>query len=165
MWTFQPVDLAHRPLVHEWLISPHAAEWFYDEGLQGTLRHLDQFLQEKPTLFCYWLAFDQGHPFAFFITSYVSKGDEIARWCSDDAKAITLDMLIGDTNYMGKGLAHLLIQEFLYTQFPQVDEVLIDPEKSNTRAIHVYEKAGFKTIGEFTPPFPPHPHLMMRLTL
>ena len=74
-------------------------------------------------------------------------------------------MLIGDLNYLGKGLAHILIREFLLSQFPQVAEVLIDPEASNSRAVHVYQKAGFKILGEFIPSHSPHPHLMMRLSM
>jgi hypothetical protein len=74
-------------------------------------------------------------------------------------------MLIGDTNYLGKGLSHILIQEFLLSQFPSVSEVLIDPEATNSRAVHVYKKAGFVMIGEIIPSYSPHLHYMMRLDM
>ncbi len=103
---------------------------------------------------------------AFFITSSVCKpGDTIARWCSEEGDAITLDMLIGDTEYLGKRLSHVLIQEFLLSQFPHVAEVLIDPEATNLRAVHVYQKVGFRTLGEFIPGHSPNPHYMMRLSM
>lgn len=162
-FSFKPVDQAHRSLVHAWLKSPHASDWFYGQGLQNTLDHLDHFLQGSSKGH-YWLAFDKGHPFAFLITSSIEKPtDPLTRHCTEKGEAITLDILIGDTNYLGKGLAPLLIKQFLQNQFPHAKEVLIDPEKTNTRAIHVYQKVGFKIIEEFIPSHSPHPHLMMHL--
>lgn len=162
---FKPVDAAHRALVHAWLVQPHVAEWFYGQGLQNTFNHLDEFLQGSSQAH-YWLAYDQEHPFAFMITSFVSKPhDELSCWCSKEGEAMTLDLLIGDTNYLGQGLSHLLIKQFLVSQFPTVDEVLIDPEATNAKAIHVYQKAGFVILGEFIPSHSPHPHLMMRLNM
>lgn len=161
---YKPVDSAHQPLVHRWLAEPHVAKWFYGQGLENTLKHLDEFLNGAP--FDYWLAFDREIPFAFLITSSVQKPeDELNRWCSEKGEAITLDLFIGDQKYLGKGLSHILIQHFLLTQFPQVEEVLIDPEATNSHAIHVYQKAGFNLLGEFIPSHSPHLHYMMRLNM
>ena len=162
---FKPVDHAHRSLVHTWLSQPHVAKWFYGQGLQNTLNHLDEFLAGSSSS-QYWLAYDKNHPFAFLITSSVLKpDDEYTKWCAEEGVAITLDMLIGETDYLGKGLSHILIQEFLLSQFPQVDEVLIDPEATNAHAIHIYKKVGFTILGEFIPGHSPHPHYMMRLDM
>jgi RimJ/RimL family protein N-acetyltransferase len=43
--------------------------------------------------------------------------------------------------------------------------VLTDPEATNKRAIHVYEKVGFKTIGEFIASWHPVPHYQMELLM
>ena len=164
-FTFKPVEPRDRTLVHTWLVQPHVAEWFYGQGLQNTFNHLDEFLQGSSQSH-YWLGLDEQHPIAFFITSAVEKPkDELTPWCSEHGDAITLDMLIGDTAYLGKGLSHILIEEFLLSQFSQVAEVLIDPEATNSRAVHVYEKVGFTIIGEFIPSHSPNPHYMMRLKL
>jgi len=162
---FQFVDKVHRSLVHKWLKEPHVAKWFYGQGLENTIRHLDKFLEGK-ALAAYWLAFDKDHPFAFLITSKVQKPkDTLTKYCKEKGEAITLDLLIGDLNYLGKGLALRLIQEFLISQFPKVSEVLIDPEKTNTHAIHVYQKVGFQIVEDFIPSHSPHPHCMMRLSM
>lgn len=164
-FNFKPVDVAHRALVHYWLTLPHVTVWFYGQGLKNTLEHLDEFLKEASSS-QYWLAYDQDHPFAFLITSPILKpDDELTHWCSEEGEAITLDLLIGDTSYLGKGLSPIVIREFLLSQFPQVAEVLIDPEATNKRAIHVYQKAGFKHLGEFIPSHSPHPHCMMQLKM
>jgi ribosomal protein S18 acetylase RimI-like enzyme len=162
---FKPVDTEHRSLVHDWLGQPHVSKWWYGQGLQNTIEHLDEFLAGS-SFFQYWLAYDNNTPFAFLITSYVHKSeDEISRWCFEEGAAITLDLLIGDVNYLGKGLSHIVIQEFLLSQFPQAVEVLIDPESSNSHAIHIYKKVGFKVLGEFIPSHSPNPHYMMRLSM
>lgn len=157
--------MAHRLLVQSWLSQPYVAQWFYGEGLANTLKHLDDFLDGRCP-WDYWLAYDKEHPFAFLITSSVNKpGDDISRWCSLEGAAITLDLLIGDKGYLGRGLAHTLIQEFLLSQFSEASEVLIDPEATNTKAVHVYEKAGFEIVGEFVPSHSPAKHYMMRLNM
>jgi RimJ/RimL family protein N-acetyltransferase len=164
-FNFKPVDIAHRALVHRWLALPHVAEWFYGEGLENTFNHLDEFL-DGSSRSQYWLAYDENRPFAFLITSAVCKPtDALTNWCAEKGNAISLDILIGDTTYLGKGLSSILIQEFLVSQFPQVAEVLIDPEASNLRAVHVYQKVGFVVLDEFIPSHSPNPHYMMRLTM
>ena len=126
---------------------------------------MDEFLQGASQS-QYWIAYDRDNPFAFFITSTVSKpDDELTCWCSEEGLAITLDMLIGDTLYLGKGLSSVVIREFLLSQFPQAVEVLIDPEATNLRAVHVYQKVGFSILDEFIPSHSPNLHYMMRLSM
>jgi RimJ/RimL family protein N-acetyltransferase len=60
-------------------------------------------------------------------------------------------------------LAVPMIKKFLTTQFPDKKRVLIDPEATNTRALHVYQKVGFKIIGEFIASWHPVPHYQMEL--
>lgn len=167
-FSFKQVETKDRALILSWLEKPHVAEWFYGQGLQNTKDHLDEICQEtgKPRTWQYWLAYDCERPFAFLITSTIHKPkDELSRWCKEPGEAITLDMLIGDTDYLGKGLAYQLIREFLLSQFPTISEVLIDPEATNSRAIHVYQKAGFEIVGEFIPSHSPNLHFMMRLNM
>lgn len=164
-FNFKPVDKKHRSLVHRWLLEPHVAEWFYGKGLENTFKHLDEFL-EGSSESQYWIGYDKEIPFAFFITSFVDKpNDLLTQYCIKEGQAITLDLLIGETTYLGKGLAHVLIQEFILNQFPDATEVLIDPEASNTKAIHVYKKAGFTILKEFIPSHSPNLHYMMRLNV
>lgn len=162
---FKPVNREHRSLVHYWLKEPHVAKWFYGQGLQNTFNHLDDFLNGSSKA-KYWLGYDQNRPFAFLITSSVEKPeDELTKWCSKEGEAITLDLLIGEADYLGKGFSQIVIQEFLLSQFPNVAEVLIDPEATNAHAIHIYKKVGFRILGEFIPSHSPHPHYMMHLDM
>ncbi len=147
---FKPMEAKDRLLIHEWLVQPHIAEWIHGAGLQNTLNGLEKFFQGKSDT-TYWIGYHEDIPFAFLITS--PEGND----------ATTLDLFICDLNYLGKGIAVPMIQEFLISQFPIVKRVLIDPEVTNKRAIHVYQKVGFKIIGEFIASWHPVPHYQMEL--
>jgi dienelactone hydrolase len=147
---FAPAISSQKMLLHEWLIQPHIAKWIHGVGLQNTLNGLEKFFQGTSTT-TYWVGYDKDAPFAFLITS------------PEGNNAIALDVFICDLNYLGKGIAVPMIREFLITQFPKIEKVLIDPEATNKRAIHVYQKVGFKIVGEFIASWHPVPHYQMEL--
>lgn len=149
---FAPLKLSQRLLVYNWLEQTHIKEWVHGIGLQSTLTGIEDFLQGGSST-TYWIGYDRATPFAFFITSPLGED------------AITLDVFIYDLSYLGKKLAVPLIHEFLIDQFPNVKKVFIDPEATNTRAIHVYKKAGFKTVGEFIANWHPVLHYQMELNM
>ncbi len=163
--TFKLVEKKDRTLIRNWLAKPHVTKWFYGKGLDNTYQHLDEFIAGTAGA-NYWLTYDSIIPFAFLITSLVKKPDDkLSRWCIATGTTITLDMLIGDEKYLGKGFAFALIKEFFLSKFSNVEEVLIDPEATNTRAIHVYKKVGFTILDQFIPSHSPYPHYMMRLNM
>ena len=152
-FTFKPVEVKDQSLIHAWLVQPHIAEWVHGVGLQNTLNGLEKFFQGESNT-TYWIAYDdKDTPFAFLITS------------PEGSDATTLDLFICDLNYLGKGIAVPMIQDFLISQFPNVKKALIDPEATNKRAIHVYQKVGFKIIGEFIASWHPVPHYQMELDI
>lgn len=68
-------------------------------------------------------------------------------------KTFSIDFTIGNTDYLGKGLAAPTLRAFMHficTQIdPNVDTFFIDPIITNPRAIHVYKQAGFIPKDEF----------------
>jgi RimJ/RimL family protein N-acetyltransferase len=147
---FSPVKSSQRTLLHEWFEQPHIKEWIHGIGLQNTLNGLEKFFQDESST-TYWIGYDKDIPFAFLITS--PEGED----------AITLDLFICDLNYLGKGLAMPMIRKFLTDHFSHLKKILIDPEATNSRAIHVYKKVGFKITGEFIASWHPVPHYQMEL--
>lgn len=165
-FAFRAVEKTDRALIHAWMTQKHVSEWIHGECLKRTLDDLDAFFLGASS-FQHWLGYDMDVPFCYLLTSDVKKDedDECARFCKKSGRAITLDILIGDPKYLGRGLAHHVIQEFLLSQFQAVQEVLIDPEVTNRRAVHVYEKAGFSIVEELIPWHSSHPHYMMHLDM
>jgi RimJ/RimL family protein N-acetyltransferase/GNAT superfamily N-acetyltransferase len=151
-YRFAPAKASQQSMLHEWFEQKHIKEWMHGAGLQNTLNGLEKFFRHDSTT-TYWIAYDKNIPFAFLITS------------PEGGEAITLDLFICDGNYLGKGLSVLMIREFLIRQFPKIKRVLVDPEATNSRAIHVYKKAGFKIIGEFIASWHPVPHYQMELQM
>jgi Acetyltransferase (GNAT) domain len=147
---FSPAESSQIPLIHKWLQQDHIKEWIHGKGLQNTLNGLEKFFRGESNT-TYWIGYHKNTPFAFLITS------------PEGSDATTLDLFICDLNYLGKGLAVPMIREFLISHFPKMKKVLIDPEATNARAIHVYQKAGFKIIGEFIASWHPVPHYQMEL--
>ncbi len=56
-----------------------------------------------------------------------------------------------------------MITEFIADKLNNSDIIFIDPEKANSKDIHIYQKAGFEKIDEFTASWHPVPHVLMRL--
>lgn len=60
------------------------------------------------------------------------------------------DQFIGEPEYWGRGVGTKYMQTLLafLEAEEQADAVILDPHKSNTRAIRCYEKAGFQILAE-----------------
>jgi RimJ/RimL family protein N-acetyltransferase len=150
-FTFHPVNTQQRKMVHEWLAQDYIREWIHGQGLDNTLRGLEEQFQGKATA-TYWIAYDKEIPLAFLITLV-------------EEDTVALDLFICNRNYLGKGLSVPLIHQFLLTHFNHISKVTIDPEKTNTKAVHVYQKAGFHIVEEFIAPWHPVPHFKMELDM
>lgn len=151
-FNYKLVEPAQKSIIHQWIAQEHIKEWVHGDGLRNLLESLENSF--KGTSWGqHWIAYDNEIPFAYLLTS------------EDGKEVITLDLFICDLNYLGKGLSVQMIHEFLMSQFSDKKGVLIDPEVTNTRAIHVYKKAGFKIIDEFIAKWHPVPHYKMKLDM
>jgi len=61
--------------------------------------------------------------------------------------SIGVDMAIGNPNLLSKGLGSAVLTAFTTRLRSEgYEDILIDPDTTNTRAIRAYEKAGFRTL-------------------
>jgi len=156
----KPID---RSMIESWVKRPHISEWLHGEGLKNTLSSLNQFY-EGSSEFQHWIAYDNDIPFGYLLTSEVDHNDDsLSSIEFTGGKAITLDVFICEPDYIGKGFGTTMIREFLKTHFLDVSDVLIDPEVTNSRAVHVYKKTGFRVIETFIAPWHQVPHYLMHL--
>lgn len=156
---FKPVNKTQEDLVLDWISQPHINKWLHGDGLNNTKKDIHEFLNDGEPWATHWIAYDHAIPFAYLITSEIEKSEEYPDG------AVTLDLFICRLDYIGKGLSVQMIHEFILTQFSDSKIVLIDPEISNERAVHVYKKAGFEIIGEFIASWHPVPHYKMQLCI
>ena len=168
---FLPLETKFRDIILNWLEADHVKEFYYGDGLQNTLDNINLYCQgisnNGDYSFDHWVAFIDNKPFGFLMTSTIDGpydlNDDHNKWYVHGKHIFTLDLLIGPQEFLGKGLAHRMIKEFILNKFSNADFFLIDPEKSNLKAIHIYQKVGFKKIDEFCPSHNPVPHLMMKM--
>lgn len=166
--TFSPLEPEQIELVLEWLQRPHVAEWFHGEGLKTTILEMEKFARNETSIYDFWVSFCDGIPFGLLMTSKLSEeeasdnGSYFSKWAKGE-NMHTLDLLIGDTRFLGKGLSTSMIREFIEQKLSYADIIFIDPEASNKKAIHVYEKAGFQKLEKFIASWHPVPHWLMQL--
>lgn len=160
---FEKVIKAHQPLIHSWLQKPHVLPYFYGQGLENTHRDLEHFIKNEPSVHKHWVAYYENIPFAYLMNSEITSEDEpYGKWVQEE-RGMTLDLLIGDTDFLGKGLAPYLIQKFLKEKARDYKDIFIDPSATNLKAIHVYEKAGFEKIETFIASWDPTLHVLLKL--
>jgi len=68
-----------------------------------------------------------------------------------DGLTLTLDVMIGNEEFVGKGIAHLILGKFIQEKCHEAVAILVDPEVTHKKAIHVYEKTGFVPQGIYIP--------------
>lgn len=150
--TFIKADKQHLELVKEWFNSPHIQEfWGTDEYTWNNFTN--NILNNKKELFDYWIASYDHEPFSLILTSDASEDtpEHLMPFLEPNGLTLTLDFMIGNKKYLGKGLSYLTIKEFQNFLDYQVSALLIDPESNNLKAIHVYEKSGFYKVCTFIP--------------
>jgi RimJ/RimL family protein N-acetyltransferase len=168
--TFKPPEKNQFELIYHWFKKPHVSQFFDDPDTGRSIPDLQNYLMGKDHFWTPWLAYYQKIPFAYLMTAQVKK-DETGiwrKWREKKGKTYSLDMLIGEEKFLGKGMSHLLITKFITEKFQHAAAFLIDPELRNIHAIHVYEKVGFVIVDEFKgehDQFSGIPHVMMKLKL
>lgn len=160
--TFEKATYDDKETLFSWLAEPHIQEFW--DNTQGHKDDILNFMDGRKTpssyvqgKFVYWIAKNNGHPFAMLMTIQETMDDDINAIklanLSKTGNSYGIDYMIGDVNYFGKGYGAKTLSEFVdffrNEVDPKADTFLIDPATDNPRAKHVYMKAGFKHIDDF----------------
>jgi RimJ/RimL family protein N-acetyltransferase len=159
---FEKARLKHKDIIFAWLSQPHV-QAFWDNS-QAHKDDIVCFIEGRKVpsgyaigQYVYWIAAIENHPYALIMTIKENQGENRepikAGHISQTGATYSLDYMIGDPEYIGKGLGAPTLGQFLvFFQAeidPNADTFFIDPDATNPRARHVYEKAGFQFIGNF----------------
>ena len=167
IFSFRRAELNDDGLISRWFHSPHVSEFWGDAP--ANIRDFRSAMTGVCALFNYWIGRDDTIPFCLLITTDATRDtpEHLESLLPETGEAWTLDVLIGPPEYVGRGIATQMLESFLsHIQYQNraLRTVLIDPEANNSRAIHVYEKAGFQLVSEFVPSdgaFQGKPHVLM----
>lgn len=159
---FAKVTSKYKDVIFHWLAEPHVKE-FWDNS-QAHKDDIVNFIngRKQPSNYAngnyvYWIGLIDNIPYCLIMTVKENKNEERPQIKNDHLSTIgstySIDFMIGDKDYFGKGLGAKTLEEFiLFIQEKydkSADTFFIDPDETNPRAKHVYEKAGFKYIGDF----------------
>lgn len=160
--TFEKASFKHKDIIFNWLEEPHVKE-FWD----NTPEHKDDILiflggrsissTYNDGLYSYWIGSYEGEPYCMIMTLQEKKEYDIPEikkaYLSKLGTTYSMDYMIGNTQFLGKGLGAKTLEAFIdYFREqidPQADTFFIDPSANNPKARHVYEKAGFVYIADF----------------
>ncbi len=160
-FNFLKAALKHKYTIFSWLTEPHVKE-FWDNSPEHK-EDILIFMQGRSTsstyfngIFTYWIGKVNNDPFSLIMTAEVVEDEDLPEtWkkhLSKTGKTYSLDFCIGNKKYIGKGLAAPTLEAFtdyFQKENQEADTFIIDPDESNPRAAHLYEKAGFKFVEKF----------------
>lgn len=150
--TFRRVTLADLPLLDGWLRQPHLQEWWGDPDEE--VGYIRDMLDGR----------DSTEPYLFLLND--APAGYIQIWHCDDARVepwlskapwlrhlprgcVGVDLSIGDGAQLSKGTGSHVLRAFVDGLYARgFDDIIIDPDRTNARAIRAYEKAGFVAIPE-----------------
>ena len=160
--SFEKASPSHIDIIFHWLAEPHMME-FWD----NTQAHKDDILNfihgQKQHYFegttHYWIGLNDNIPYAFVLSDILKSEQDLPdiyrEYLSLSGHTISLDFGIGNKDFLGKGLGAKTLCAFMdfYQNHidPLADTFCIDPDKNNPRAKHVYKKAGFEEVGNYSP--------------
>lgn len=153
--SFEKATFPYKDLLLVWHEKAHVKE-FWDNS-QNQRKNVINYLQGKKDIFDYWIGFIENKPYSLLMTSdCTTDSPEVFKpYLSKTGKTFSIDFMIGEEAFLGKGLGSITLKAFINFLRKNIDPMIhtfiIDPAETNPRAIHVYEKAGFKKVQEFTP--------------
>lgn len=147
--SFVPLRPEHMPLLWHWLQQPHVRE-FWDDGHRTLPQVEAHYLHRTVDTDARIIRLDG--QLAGYIQAYRVRGeDAYAAWRSRTGQTLGLDLFIGEPRWLGQGQAPAIIRAFVrevQRQEPELARLLIDPDRRNARAQHVYQKVGFRPVGQ-----------------
>lgn len=152
--SFTKLSSHHLHLLLKWLEAPHVKAWWdqdvvYNETLvkEKFGKNIDNVTTDNGLTIAYIILCDNNK--IGYIQYYDAASWLIANHVEFDpvTKIIGLDLFIGEEDYYDVGLGSLIIDKF-YQRFIKPSACMVDPSRSNIRAIQAYGKAGFKLYVE-----------------
>lgn len=143
------------PLMLKWLTDDRVLEYYEGRDVRFTMDTLSaHFLEEIPEGFRVIIE-HAGTPIGYG-QAYRLRGELLEEYSyPDDGRVIyAMDQFIGEPAYWSQGIGSSFLRLMAaYLKAEKAAEViLLDPHKSNPRAVRAYEKAGFRIVK----PLPAH---------
>ncbi|WP_353287754.1 GNAT family N-acetyltransferase [Wolbachia endosymbiont (group B) of Gerris lacustris] len=162
--TFKALKEEHFSLLSRWLEAPHIKKWWdadvnwtpeliekkYINYVKGFKRLKFETQIIEKSMHSFIISYD-GVDIGYI--QYYNKHDFPPEQGYDTSElpesCAAIDWYIGEHDYVGRGIGtQTLMYFFNEFVFKVYENAFVDPDTANVRAIHVYEKVGFKKIME-----------------
>jgi len=129
--------------IHQWMNQDYVIPfWNLGFDKDKIKQHLKKALADKhQTLY---IGFIDDAPMSYW-ESYWTIDDVVSGCYSADKYDQGIHLLIGETDFLGKGYALPLLRAMTFFQFEYkaTQKVIAEPDIRNSKMIHVFEKCGF----------------------
>jgi RimJ/RimL family protein N-acetyltransferase len=166
---FRLMTMDDLPLLHQWLQVPQVLEWWWG-GVAPTYEAVAEKygpdIADRALTRAYLIMY-AGDPIGYIQTYRIRDYPEYAAAVGMDEEAAGVDLLIGETAYLHKGLGSHILRQFLRAVIFAAGDIascIIGPSEANTIAIRAYEKAGFRFFKTIPSTNEPTPEYLMRIT-
>ncbi len=140
--TFRPILDKDIPLVEKWIYQEHVLKWYHEP--EEWVREMKERNGEFSFL-NHFIVYDEDKPFAF--CQYYDCFDAQEDWYTVDSIGHTysIDYLIGDEMYLGKGYGKLIIAALMekISNHKNAKRIVAQPEKENIPSCKSLESNGF----------------------
>jgi aminoglycoside 6'-N-acetyltransferase len=141
--TFKILDNIDLKILHQWLQHLHVRQ-FWDDG-DRTIAQVANHYCKTGQVQRFIFFFDQQA--AGYIQFYpIDQQHEYKKFSEAEQDVIGIDFFIGEPQFLNKNLAMQVLSLFIALHGQNASRILVDPEISNHKAIHIYDKYGFKKI-------------------
>ncbi|WP_347550073.1 GNAT family N-acetyltransferase [Pseudalkalibacillus hwajinpoensis] len=133
-------------VIHKWMNEEHVHPfWHLNLPIEPFRNHLRKALNDPHhTLY---LGLVNNIPISYW-EAYWVKGDITEEMYESIPYDQGIHLLIGEKNYLGKGLSLPLLHAMVAFQFEEkrTKRIIAEPDIRNEKMIHVFEKCGFASI-------------------
>jgi aminoglycoside 6'-N-acetyltransferase len=166
---FRPLELADLPQMHRWLNTDFVFEWYYEEE-EYTYENIEKefipYIRAEEPNYSYIITY-AASPIGYIQCYRIHDYPEYAKYAGEAENAGSVDLFIGEADYLHQGLGAPILRCFLREiVFPTLEVVscIIGPDEANEVAKKAYAKAGFKYLKTIAISDEPGPEYLMRLT-
>jgi RimJ/RimL family protein N-acetyltransferase len=151
--TFSRVKEGDLPLLHRWFNTPHVSEWWEIDGnhhpsLDLVKKHYSPRVTGNEPVDVY-LIVHEGTPIGMVQSCKLDDYPAEKANFGLDRSCAGIDILIGEADYVHRGLGSVIIRKFLkeiiFKEY-DVECCIVDPYVENEVAIRAYKKTGFKFL-------------------
>jgi len=141
--TFKPLKEKDMSRFFAWVKKPHIAKWWKSDTYE---KFIEKYRPKTAV---------QNHVFPFimyinekpigYIQYYLADKVDNGFWTKthgQTAGTVGIDIIIGETDYIGKGFGPLFMKKFIekINKETKTSKIIVDPDVTNIAAIRCYEK-------------------------